>query len=365
MKLSIIILNYNVRYFLELCLQSVEAAIQNLDAEIIVVDNNSSDESCTMVKQNFPKVKLIENKENLGFSKGNNIGVQHAKGEYLCILNPDTVVPEDCFKELFEFSEIKNDLGLFACRLIDGTGSFLPESKRHIPTPKVAIKKMLGFTKSYYATDVEEDSTGIVPILVGAFMMVKTSVYKQVQGFDEDYFMYGEDIDLSYKVTKAGYDNMYYGPIQVIHFKGESTLKDRIYAKRFYGAMQIFYKKHFKSNALSKTVISLGVKLAKLLKDHTSVEKMPVDRYVLISDKNYPKLAEIFKKPFRVQAKTEVFEANTQVVLDANYLSFKQIITCMSTSEKNRNISFKIIPKNSNFILGSNSSKNRGEVIHF
>lgn len=365
MKLSVIILNYNVRYFLELCLQSVEAAIKDFDAEIIVVDNNSSDESCTMIKQNFPKVKLIENTENLGFSKGNNIGVKHAKGEYLCLLNPDTVVPEDCYKELFEFSEIKNDLGLFACRLIDGTGTFLPESKRNIPTPKVAIKKMLGFTKSYYATDIKEDSTGIVPILVGAFMIVKTKIYKQVHGLDEDYFMYGEDIDLSYKVTKAGYDNMYYGPIKVIHFKGESTLKDSIYAKRFYAAMQIFYKKHFKSNTLTKTVISLGVNMAKLFKGHTSVEKTPVDRYVLISDKNYPKLEEILKKPFKIQTKMEAFQTNTQIILDANYLSFKQIISCMSASEKNQNITFKILPKNSNFILGSNSSKNRGEVIHF
>lgn len=354
-----------MRYFLALCLQSVEAAIKDLDAEIIVVDNNSSDESCTMVKQNFPNVKLIENTENLGFSKGNNIGVKHAKGEYLCILNPDTVVPEDCFTALFELSKNKNNLGLFACRLINGTGTFLPESKRYIPIPKVAIKKMLGFTKSYYATDVEEESISVVPILVGAFMIVKTEVYKQVQGLDEDYFMYGEDIDLSYKVIKAGYDNMYYGPIKVIHFKGECTLKDSLYTKRFYDAMLIFYAKHFKANALTKAVISLLINMAKMFKSFTLVRTSPVDRYVLISDKHYPKLEEIFKKPFRIQTKIEAIQANTQVILDANYLSFKQIIACMSASEKNQNITFKILPKNSNFMIGSNSTKNRGEVIHF
>ena len=365
MKLSVIILNYNVRYFLELCLQSVEAAIQNLDAEIIVVDNKSSDESCAMVKQKFPNVKLIENSENLGFSKGNNIGVQHAKGEYLCILNPDTVVPEDCFTELFEFSEIKNDLGIFACRLIDGTGTYLPESKRNLPTPKVAIKKMLGITKHYYANTVKQDSSGIVDILVGAFMMLKTDVYKQVNGFDEDYFMYGEDIDLSYKVLKQGYDNMYYGPIQVIHFKGESTLKDNVYAKRFYGAMQVFYKKHFNSNPFFNAIVSVGIQLAKLVNNNAVAENISVNNYVLISDKDYPELHNSLDKSIRKTDKIDQFEPNTQVILDANYLSFKQIINCMSASKKNKNITFKILPKNSNFILGSNTSKHKGEVITF
>ncbi|RAJ13016.1 glycosyltransferase family 2 protein [Olleya aquimaris] len=365
MKLSIIILNYNVRYFLELCLQSVEAAITNLEAEIIVVDNNSHDDSCQMVKQKFPNVILIENKDNLGFSKGNNIGVQHAKGEYLCILNPDTVVPEDCFEELFEFSKIKNDLGLFACKLIDGTGVFLPESKRHIPTPTVAIKKILGFDTSYYASKIKENSTGIVPVLVGAFMMVKRDVYNQVGGFDEDYFMYGEDIDLSYKVQQAGFDNMYYGPVQVIHFKGESTLKDANYAKRFYGAMQIFYKKHFKRNLIFDALVWLGIKLVKHSKNNAFAESKPVKNYVLVSDRNYTELENIISRSIKMVSEISDFESNTRVVLDANYLSFKTIIETLSNSEKNKNISYRIIPKNSNFMLGSDSSKSRGEVLHF
>ncbi|WGD34020.1 glycosyltransferase family 2 protein [Olleya sp. YS] len=365
MKLSIIILNYNVRYFLELCLQSVEAAITNLEAEIIVVDNNSQDDSCQMVKQKFPNVLLVENKENLGFSKGNNKGVQYAKGEYLCILNPDTVVPENCFEELFEFSKIKNDLGLFACRLIDGTGVFLPESKRHIPTPTVAIKKILGFDTSYYVSELKDNSTGIVPVLVGAFMMVKKDVYNQVGGFDEDYFMYGEDIDLSYKVQQAGFDNMYYGPVQVIHFKGESTLKDANYAKRFYGAMQIFYKKHFKRNVLFDGLVWLGIKLVKYSKNIAFAERKPVSNYVLVSDRTYPDLEVAVSKPIKVVSELSNTESNTQVILDANYLSFKSIIETLSNSEKNKNISYRIIPKNSNFILGSDSSTSRGEVLHF
>lgn len=365
MQLSIIILNYNVRYFLELCLQSVEAATTNLNAEIIVVDNNSNDGSCKMVKQKFPNIKLIENKENLGFSKGNNIGVQHAKGDYLCILNPDTVLPEDCFDQLFEFSKIKNNLGIFACCLIDGKGAFLPESKRHIPTPKVAMQKIFGFDKSYYVTGIKDNSTGITPVLVGAFMIMETKIYKQVGGFDEDYFMYGEDIDLSYKVVKAGFDNMYYGPVKVVHFKGESTLKDANYANRFYGAMQIFYKKHLKKNLMFDVLVWLGITFAKTFKNSAFAEIVPVSKYVLVSDRDYPTLKEKLNKPIEIVLVLSNIEANTQILLDANYLSFKTIIETLSNSEKNKNLSFRILPKNSNFILGSNSSKTRGEVLHF
>ena len=365
MKLSIIILNYNVHYFLELCLQSVEAAITNLEAEIIVVDNNSSDQSCAMVKQKFPNVKLIQNKENLGFSKGNNIGVQHAKGQFLCILNPDTVVPEDCFEQLFEFSKIKNDLGLFACRLVDGAGRFLPESKRHIPTPKVAIKKVFGLDKSYYVSNLKPNTTGIVPIFVGAFMMVEKQIYQQVGGFDEDYFMYGEDIDLSYKIVKSGYDNMYYGPIKVIHFKGESTLKDANYAKRFYGAMQIFYKKHFKRNLVFDALVWIGIKMAKHLNNNAFAEIKPALNYTLVSNTKYTDLDKKIGKPITLVSELSKTEADTQIILDANYLSFKAIIETIINSEKNKNLSFRILPKNSNFILGSDSSKSRGEVLHF
>ncbi len=264
LKLSVVILNYNVRYFLELCLKSVESAIETIDAEIIVVDNNSKDDSCNMVKQLFPSVKLIENKTNSGFSKGNNIGVAQAKGEYLCILNPDTVVAEDTFTQLLDCVDAKDNLGITGCQLIDGKGEFLPESKRNIPTPKVSLKKMMGNAEDYYANHIGADATAKVDILVGAFMLMKKSVYDQVGGFDEDYFMYGEDIDLSYKVLKAGYHNFYFGNTSVLHFKGESTLRDAKYAKRFYGAMQIFYKKHFKQNLVFNTLVYLGIKGAYL-----------------------------------------------------------------------------------------------------
>lgn len=340
-----------------MCLTSVEAAIKDLDAEIIVVDNHSSDDSCDMVKAKFPKVTLIPNAENYGFSKGNNIGVTYAKGEYLCILNPDTVVAEDTFKMLLPFVEAQNNLGLLGCRLIDGTGSFLPESKRYVPTPSVAIKKMLGFTDSYYVKTLDQKSIGNVPVLVGAFMMVKRDIYNQVGGFDEDYFMYGDDVDLSYKIEKAGYQNMYNGQSSIIHYKGESTLKDKVYAKRFYGAMQIFYKKYFSSNIVFNILVWFGIRFATWFQKPPKPLNINSEKTVLISNNQIPELDAI------VKFELLTYENNTEYILDNNYLSFKSIIEILSNSPKNCNATFKILPKKANFIIGSNSSKSRGAVI--
>ena len=365
MRLSVIILNYNVHYFLELCLQSVEAAIQTLDAEIIVVDNNSQDDSCKMVKEKFPNIKRIENKENLGFSKGNNIGVKLAKGEYVCILNPDTVIAEDTFKTLLAFAEKQNNLGIVGCKLIDGSGCFLQESKRNVPITKIAIQKALGNSKHYYANHLLDNEIGKADVFVGAFMLLKREVFTQVQGFDEDYFMYGEDIDLSYKIKKAGFQSYYYGALAAIHYKGESTLKDKTYAKRFYGAMQIFYKKHFKSNLVFDALVFFGIQSARLFENKTSTEILDFENYALISKTKNEALAIKLSKPLIQVLNAEEIKENTQIIFDANTISFQTIIQKMETSEKNKNLSFKILPKNANFILGSSSSKSRGEVIPF
>ena len=254
LQLSVIILNYNVRYFLELCVLSVQKALETIEGEIIVIDNNSSDDSCTMMKQRFPKVKLIQNKENVGFPKGNNIGVAQAQGEYICILNPDTVVAEDTFTKVLAFAKRQKNIGIVGCKLIDGAGNFLPESKRGVPTPWVAFTKISGlyklFPKSkifgeYYAGHLNENQTGKVAILVGAFMVMKRDLYLEVGGFDEDCFMYSDDIDLSYQILKKGKSNYYFDESAVIHYKGESTIKDETYLKRFQEAMQFFYKKHW------------------------------------------------------------------------------------------------------------------------
>ena len=366
MKLSVIILNYNVRYFLELCLKSVEAAVAHIDAEIIVIDNNSPDDSCAMVKELFPSVKLIENKDNSGFSKGNNIGVAQAKGEYLCILNPDTIVAEDTFTKLIKFTDGKDNLGIVGCQLIDGKGNFLPESKRNVPTPKVSLKKVLGSTNDYYANHIETESTGKVDILVGAFMWLKKDVYDVVGGFDEDYFMYGEDIDLSYKVVKAGYDNFYFGETTVIHFKGESTLKDSKYAKRFYGAMQIFYKKHFKQNLLFNAVVWVGIKMAHFLRKNTVEVKIKSNQSYLYSVDFDPILVEQLPNPTHIENTIQDnIENNSLIVYDFKMLISSIVIADMKQKSKQENIVFRFLLKNSKFILGSDSATNRGEVLHF
>ena len=341
----------------------MQASIVGLDAEIIVVDNNSHDDSCQMVKELFPEVILIENKENFGFSKGNNIGVSKTKGEYICILNPDTVVAEDTFTKLLKFADQQKKLGMVSCRLIDGKGSFLPESKRNVPVVKVAFQKMIGNSTNYYANHLKEFETGKIDILVGAFILMKRDVYDKVNGFDEDYFMYGEDIDLSYKVINANYDNFYFGNTTIIHFKGESTLKDKTYAKRFYKAMQIFYKKHFKKNLLFDAFVRLGIILAYNIRKGPIALKSTPETYVVLTDKKKEVFKSILKGNVIVKSDLNEISDSSEVIFDADYVSYKDIIKHMSNSEINSKATFKIHPKNTNFILGSNDSKNRGEVI--
>lgn len=367
MKLSIIILNYNVRYFLEACIRSVQNAITELDAEIIVIDNNSPDDSCEMMQTIFPEIQLIANTENVGFAKANNQGVKVAKGEYVCILNPDTIVAEDTFIQLLHFAEKIENLGSIGCKLVDGSGAFLPESKRNIPTPMVSVKKILGNKNSGYYSDVHEDEIGKVDILVGAFMLMKKSVYEAVAGFDEDYFMYGEDIDLSYKIKKAGFQNYYYGKTSVIHYKGESTLKDKTYAKRFYGAMQLFYKKHFKRNLIYDIAVTLGTKLIPLVSKSDKEVQKQVEKCIIVTNNqtHFEQIQSVYagKNCVKVENLDNFFQQieyknQTEIVLDNNFLETKTIIQLF---EKRLGY-YKILPKSSTFILGSDSSKSRGEV---
>lgn len=365
MKLSVVILNYNVRYFLELCLKSVLAATEQINAEIIVIDNNSKDDSRQMVERLFPNVKWIQNTDNVGFSKANNQAVREATGEYLCILNPDTVVSEDTFTKLIAFADTKDNIGIVGCKLIDGTGNYLPESKRNIPYVSAAIKKMFGQSQDYYANHLSSSDVGRADILVGAFMFVKRDVYNQIKGFDEDYFMYGEDIDISYKSLKAGFHNYYFGDTTVIHYKGESTLKDKKYAKRFYGAMQIFYRKHFKNNRVFDALVWLGLKAAFLLRKGPSTQKKVVQQYFVIGNENAKALETALKKPIQTIDIKQSIPQFSEVILDANTLSYQQIISYLSQVEDNNNLSFKILPNDSKFIIGSDDSINQGEVIPF
>jgi GT2 family glycosyltransferase len=255
MQLSVIIVNYNVKYFLEHCLLSVLYASKNVKAEIFVVDNLSQDGSVEMVKEKFPWVKLIANKENVGFSKANNQAIKIAKGEYILLLNPDTVVEEACFNKVVSFMDQTPDAGAVGVKMIDGSGKFLPESKRGLPTPDVAFYKIFGlaalFPKSkrfgkYHLGFLDKNETHKVDVLAGAFMMVRKEIIEVTKGFDEVFFMYGEDIDLSYRIQKGGYNNVYFPETRIIHYKGESTKKSSVnYVFVFYKAMIIFAKKHF------------------------------------------------------------------------------------------------------------------------
>jgi O-antigen biosynthesis protein len=260
MKLSIIIVNYNVKYFLEQCLYAALKAATKVSSEIIVIDNDSVDGSCQMVTEKFPEVFLIANKENVGFSKANNQAIRIAKGEYILLLNPDTVVEEDSFLKITEFMDRTPDAGGLGVKMIDGKGRFLPESKRGLPTPEVAFWKMSGFSGlfphskrfgRYHLGYLDKDQIHNVEVLAGAFMLLRRETLDKVGLLDEDYFMYGEDIDLSYRITKSGYKNYYFPETTIIHYKGESTKKGSInYVKVFYNAMIIFAKKHFsKGNA--------------------------------------------------------------------------------------------------------------------
>ncbi|WP_353078386.1 glycosyltransferase family 2 protein [Flavobacterium sp.] len=374
MQLSVIILNYNVRYFLEQCLLSVQKALENLDAEIIVVDNNSSDDSCLMMKQLFPQITLIENKENLGFPKGNNIAVEQAKGEYICILNPDTVVAEDTFAKILnsKFQIPNSQLGIIGCKLIDGTGNFLPESKRGVPTPWVAFTKIFGLYKisklfgKYYAQHLSEDQSGEVDILVGAFMMMKRDLYIKVGGFDENCFMYSDDIDLSYMIQKLGNDNFYFHETSVIHYKGESTVRDEKYLERFRDAMQFFYKKHFKKSFFFDNFIQIGSFLFAIFKQKRAQKlNNEIDKYIVFS-KN--KIQLNLNKPIEYLTDFEQFKfnknSNIEIVFDTNSFSFAEIIRFME-KHKSKNITFKNYISQSNYLIGSNNSTDRGEVLIF
>ena len=299
MQLSIIIVNYNVKYFLAHCLLSVLYASKNSQVEVFVVDNMSQDGSVEMVKEKFPWVKLIANEENVGFAKANNQAVELSTGKYILYLNPDTIVPEDCFEKCIAYMDAHEKVGALGCRLIDGKGIFLPESKRGFPTAQAAFFKISGlssifkkstFFNQYHLGFLSEHETNEVDVLVGCFMFCRKKVIDEVGSFDEEYFMYGEDIDLSYKIKQAGFSNVYFPETTVIHYKGESTKKGSLnYVKMFYQAMIIFAKKHFKNSqkGLFVMLIQFAIYLRAMLAFVTrifSLVKLPlIDAGLLLS----------------------------------------------------------------------------------
>ena len=271
MNLSVIIVSYNVSHFLEQCLKSVIQASRSLEVDIFVVDNCSDDDSVQMVLTKFPSVKLIINKENKGFSKANNQAILQSESDYVLLLNPDTVIEEDALIKTLHFMETHAEAGGLGIKMIDGYGYFLPESKRGLPTPWTSFCKMSHLSQlfprsalfnRYHLGYLAENETNKIEVLAGAFMLLRRKVLDKIGLLDEDFFMYGEDIDLSFRITKAGNFNYYFPEARMIHYKGESTRKSSLnYVRLFYGAMLIFARKHFagKNERLLSLVILPGV----------------------------------------------------------------------------------------------------------
>lgn len=382
MELSVIILSYNVRPYVWQCIDSVMAAVEGIEAEVMLVDNASQDGTLDLIREDFPQVRLLPNQENIGFAKAYNQAVKLAQGNYLCILNPDTVVGEGVFKALFKVVKAEEHIGAVGTQFIDGRGRFLPECKRVVPTPMGSLKKILGVTKQsggYYHDEVGPNQTGPVSILAGAFLFVKKLDYLSVEGFDEYYFMFGEDIDFSYKLLKKGKKNYYLGGQTIIHYKGESTQKNRQYLERFYGAMVHFYKTHFSESKVKVFAVNVLAQLLIWWRGYwpKSINKpLPsIDSVVWVSKSKKPKdlLGAWMRQKTRLTHQSE-FDVQTPeffsknpsknalVVFDRATLTYANIIELMSIRPEN-NQQFRIWHEDKNLLIGSDSSDAQGEAM--
>lgn len=273
--LSIIIVNYNVKEFLQNLLQSIEKASANLSIETIIVDNASDDGSIEMLNKNFPQIKLIENKKNVGFGAANNQALEIAKGKYILLLNPDTIVKEDTFSEMIKFFETHPEAGMAGCKVLNPDGTLQLACRRGFPGPWTSFTKVMGLSKifpksklfaRYNLTFLNENETYEVDAISGSFMMMRKEVYEKIGGFDPDFFMYGEDLDLCYRTQKAGFKVFYVHSTEIIHYKGESTKRSKIdETKIFYDAMHLFVKKHFSTSFIVELILRFAIILRKIL----------------------------------------------------------------------------------------------------
>ncbi len=382
MQLSIIIVNYNVKFFLEQCLCSVIKAVKNIDAEIFVVDNNSSDGSKEFFTNRFPQVKFTWKKENTGFAKANNEALQFATGERILFLNPDTIIPEDCFEKCLAFFSTAQNIGALGVRMIDGSGSYLPESKRGFPSLFTSACKMCGFTKlfphsksfaNYYLGHLAEKEINEVDVLSGAFMMADKKLLDKVGSFDETFFMYAEDIDLSYRIQKAGYKNYYFPDTTILHFKGESTQKKSVqYIRNFYGAMLLFVKKHYGMLPASfySLLINIAIAFKTVLSGIKNVFKKSIDGpqenlsdetiFVISEIAQFQKIQQHFTKAVRADH-IDLIPGNTSVVLYEPKLSFSEMIMLMQLNQKKHE--FFIHAAGTNSIVGSTDKSTIGNFI--
>lgn len=419
MQLSIIIVNYNVKFFLEQCLASVNKAIGQLKAEVWVVDNASSDNSVEYLQPKFPGVKFISNVKNVGFAKANNQVLYECGGRYVLFVNPDTLIAEDTLIKCIAFMEANTQAGALGIRMIDGKGAFLPESKRSFPSPLTSFYKLVGLSRLFPSSAVfsryalgylDEYKNYEVDVLSGAFMLVRKNLLAELKGFDEAFFMYGEDIDLSYRLQKKGYKNFYFSGSTIIHFKGESTRKKSLkYVRMFYEAMSIFVKKHYTGrsaylnafllhfaiwsragvSAASQFVLKTGVLLLTKINSFSRRKKKDVKSemtpgtIIVGTHEEYAEVktllakAGLEKKIIGTVVTDEKKENNLQINIDLNSFletgKITEIIFCEGTLpyswiiDKIQNlpkkVSIRFHAKGTESIVGSDSKDTAGEYI--
>lgn len=391
MKLSIIIVSYNVKYFLEQCLCSVKAAIQNIAAEVWVVDNCSADGTIAYLKERFSWVHILENSINEGFAKANNKVLAKCTGEYVLFLNPDTLLAENTLAGCIAFLDKNAKAGAVGVQMLDGTGRFLPESKRAYPSPLVSFYKTAGFATAFpssahfnkYALgNLDKNGVHKVGILSGAFLMGRRNLLQKIGGFDEAFFMYGEDIDLSYRIMKEGFHNYYIGTLSIVHFKGESAADRKKHNKVFYHAMHVFVKKHY--TGMNRFALKFLLRSGVFAKNTLALFKEPLHKVVNKTSKvkrsiylvGEPaatataekillkhKLQKSFKGSVMIE-KTEHYQPVTgaEVIFCAGNLTYAATIeTIQEQATKNR---YMWHGPFTNSIVGSPDKKGTGIIYH-
>lgn len=389
MQLSVIIVNYNVKYFLEHCLYSVQKAILRLKAEIIVVDNASSDGSMEYLLEKFPQIEFIDNPENIGFARANNQALGRASGKYILFLNPDTILPEDCLEVCIHLLESKAEIGACGIKMIDGSGRFLPESKRGFPSVQTSFYKLSGLSRlfprserfaKYHLGHLSPEQNSEIDVLSGAFFIARRHVLKKTGGFDERFFMYGEDIDLSYRIQLGGYKNFYLAETCIVHFKGESTRKETMnYVKPFYKAMSLFVKKHYSGkNRRSMNIFiepaiwfSAALSATKNLFQSESPDraKAILNTMIIATVEEKLKIVAILAKhhqqrnlyhlvPSGDWEEQLAIQVPDEIIFAEGTLSYKAIISQMQKLPKG--IMFSIFSSGANSIIGSSSKNSHG-----
>jgi N-acetylglucosaminyl-diphospho-decaprenol L-rhamnosyltransferase len=382
MILSVVIVSYNVKFFLEQCLSCLKKAVVGSSfpgdqIEVFIVDNASSDGSMAFLIPAFPEFHFIQNNENTGFAKANNQALTLCTGEFILFLNPDTILAEDSLDICLSFFRSTPDAGAVGVHMIDGTGNYLKESKRGFPSVRSSFYKMVGLARlfprskifsGYYMGHLNEGSHHVVDILSGAFMMVKKNILDKTSGFDEQFFMYAEDIDLSFRIRQCGYQNYYLSETTIIHFKGESTRKDIRYVNMFYTAMEQFIQKHFQPGQTSRQLhlLTLGIRIHKLMSRlqlafKKAVTKSGIPGQVFIRGGPDSKIAwQNYLAAKKIPFTDHETEADEIIFCEGPLQSWKSIIAEIENS-KNR-FRYKFHGTATHAAVGSNSSREPGEI---